>query len=285
MKSYSDDRSDAMSQCSQSSTGSSSDDDAHPHDIDWLNQFKGVRVRVPAWWWNNCNELKLYDASIISVHPERHDGTYFQFRLDADSPRTTYFMNYPSLRRFVHKKDPHQSVLRRFNDPKPNPHVELDEEESSSSDDDSECTSDDDDLDESRHPQSFEGEDTCPLDVRWLRSLIGFRVNVPDHWWNGFTGKKKNPASIIAIDAHRSDTTSYFQFELDEDRARNIEREFNDPSDRVTYFMNYDSVLLYQDKKQDGYLGFDLPSTPRLNPHLTASQEWSGKFIHHDVVF
>ena len=289
MDSYSDDSSDAPSHCSQSSSGSSADDDAHSHDIDWLNQFKGVRVRVPEWWWNNCKGRKLYDGSVISVHPERHhDGTYFQFRLVEDPDRITYFMNYPSLRRFAHKQDPRYSVLRTFVDPKPNSDVELDEEESCSSDD-SECTFDDDDstsdLDESCQPQSFEGEDTCPLDVRWLHSFIGFRVNVPDYWWKGFRGSKKHPASIIAIDVHlRGDTTSYFQFELDEDRRRNDERAFDDPSDRLTYFMNYDSVLKFQDKKQDGYLAFDLPLTPRLNPHLAASQEQSGKFIH-DIVF
>ena len=286
MNSYSDDSSDAPSHSSRVSSGSSADEEtiAHPHDIDWLKRFKGVRARVPEWWWNNCKGRKLYYASVISVHPERHhDGTYFQFRLDGDPPRITYFMNYQSLRRFVHKDDPHYTVIRSFIDPKPNSDVELDEEDSSSYDDDDSDDSSTSDLDESCHPEPLDRDDACPLDVRWLHSFIGFRINVPEYWWEGLKGTKKYPASIIAIDVVRGcDTTSYFQFETDEDRARNNERAFDDPSDRLTYFMNYDSVLKFQDRHQDCYADFDLPSTPRLNPRLT-NEKQSGKLIHDFV--
>ena len=286
MAPHSDDSSDAPSHSSRVSSGSSADDEtiAHPHDIDWLKRFKGVRVRVPEWWWNNCNGRKLYHASVISVHPERHDGTYFQFRLDGDSPRITYFMNYQSLREYVHKNDPHYTVLRSFIDPKPNPDVQLDEGDSSSNDDEGDSSTSD--MDESCHTKPLDGDDTCPLDVRWLHSFIGFRINVSEFWWEGLNGTQKYPATIVGIDVVRGrETTAYFEFETDEDRARNNERAFDDPSDRLTYFMNYESVLLFQDRHQDCYADFDLPSTPRLNPHLT-NEEHSGKLTHdHDFMF
>ncbi|KAL3764001.1 hypothetical protein ACHAW5_000040 [Stephanodiscus triporus] len=79
-----------------------------------------------------------------------------------------------------------------------------------------------------------------PIDAEWVETLVGLCLNIPNRWWPGYDDCGLNRGHIAAIDFNASNTI-YFQVELD-----------NEPG--VHYAMGYDSVFLYTDEEQPGFL-------------------------------
>ncbi len=82
--------------------------------------------------------------------------------------------------------------------------------------------------------------------------MVGLRLNIPNKWWPGFCDGGLNRGKIAAITLDPS-SSYYFQVELDDEPGAH-------------YTMRYDSVLLYADDKQPGFLLFCLPSCCSGNP-------------------
>jgi hypothetical protein len=91
-----------------------------------------------------------------------------------------------------------------------------------------------------------------PSFLEWAKTLVGLRLNIPIKWWPRFCDGGLNQGIIAAITLDPS-SSYYFQVELD-----------NEPG--VHYAMRYDSVLLYADDKQPGFLKFHLPLFCPGNP-------------------
>jgi hypothetical protein len=91
-----------------------------------------------------------------------------------------------------------------------------------------------------------------PIDLEWAETLVGLRLNIPNKWWPGFRDGGINRGKIAAINLDLS-SLHYFQVELK-----------NEPG--AQYAMRYDSVLLYADNEQPGFLQFSLPLCCLANP-------------------
>ncbi len=63
-------------------------------------------------------------------------------------------------------------------------------------------------------PMACDQSTTFHIDHEWAESLKGLRMNVPDNWWDGFTGHKLNGGVIAHVD-FGIDGNKYFQLELD----------------------------------------------------------------------
>jgi hypothetical protein len=68
------------------------------------------------------------------------------------------------------------------------------------------------------------------IDREWAGLLKGLRMNVPDDWWDGFTGHKLN-CRVIAHVNFGIDGNKIFQLKLDGERG-------------AYYPMRYDAVVL-----------------------------------------
>ena len=49
-------------------------------------------------------------------------------------------------------------------------------------------------------PMACDQSTTFHIDREWAELLKGLRMNVPDNWWDGFTGHKLNGGVIAHID-------------------------------------------------------------------------------------
>lgn len=81
-----------------------------------------------------------------------------------------------------------------------------------------------------------------------LESLIGLKLNVPEHWWQGRRGIKKWKCVVESVDSDDIDGR-YVIIKCTEDDAY--------PEDR--YGMSYEAVKEYADVEQDNFSSFDLP--------------------------
>ena len=81
-----------------------------------------------------------------------------------------------------------------------------------------------------------------------LQSLIGLKLNVPEHWWQGRRGIKKWKCVVESVDSDDIDGR-YVIIKCTEDDAF--------PEDR--YGMSYEAVKEYADVEQDNFSSFDLP--------------------------
>ena len=91
-----------------------------------------------------------------------------------------------------------------------------------------------------------------PINAGWAETLVGLRLNIPNRWWPGYYDGGLNQGLIAAIDFHAS-SAFYFQVELDDEPGAH-------------YAMHYDSVLLFVDDEQPGFLQYRLPSRCSGNP-------------------
>ena len=84
-----------------------------------------------------------------------------------------------------------------------------------------------------------------PIDSEWVEALVGLRLNVPNSWWRGFVdgGLNRGRIATVNLDALNA---YYFKVELNNKLGAH-------------YAMCYDSVLLYTDEEQPGFLHFRLP--------------------------
>ena len=90
------------------------------------------------------------------------------------------------------------------------------------------------------------------IDREWASSLKGLRMNVPDDWWDGFTGQKLNGGVIARVD-FGIDRNKYFQLKLDGERG-------------AYYPMRYDAVVCYADETHRSFSSFGLPAHAVSNP-------------------
>ena len=81
-----------------------------------------------------------------------------------------------------------------------------------------------------------------------LQSLIGLKLNVPEHWWQGRRGIKKWKCVVESVNSDDIDGR-YVIIKCTEDDAY--------PEDR--YGMSYEAVKEYADVEQDNFSSFDLP--------------------------
>ena len=91
-----------------------------------------------------------------------------------------------------------------------------------------------------------------PINSEWVETLVGLRLNIPNKWWPGFRDGGLSQGKIAAITLDPS-SSYYFQVKLDDEPGAH-------------YAMRYDSVLLYADDKQPGFLQFCLPLCCPGNP-------------------
>jgi hypothetical protein len=91
-----------------------------------------------------------------------------------------------------------------------------------------------------------------PINLKWAETLVGLCLNIPNKWWLGFRDGGLNRGKIAAVTLDPS-SSYHLQVELD-----------NEPG--AHYAMCYDSVLLYADDKQPGFLQFCLPLCCPDNP-------------------
>ena len=80
-----------------------------------------------------------------------------------------------------------------------------------------------------------------------LESLIGLKLNVPEHWWQGRRGIKKWKCVVESINLNDGNGR-YFIIKCTED-------EGNDDC----YPMAYAAICAYADEEQDNFSSFDLP--------------------------
>jgi hypothetical protein len=97
-----------------------------------------------------------------------------------------------------------------------------------------------------------------PIDWEWAETLVGLHLNIPNKWWPGYRDGGLNQGEIAAITFDPS-SSYYFQIKLDNETG-------------VRYAMRYDSVLLYADNKQPGFLQFCLPLCCLGNPKDKVAQ-------------
>jgi hypothetical protein len=90
-----------------------------------------------------------------------------------------------------------------------------------------------------------------PIDSEWAEALVGLRLNVPN-WWPGFVDGSLNRGRIAAVNLG-APNKFYFEVDLDDELGAH-------------YAMRYDSVLLYVDEGQPGFLQFCLPMLCPCNP-------------------
>ena len=90
------------------------------------------------------------------------------------------------------------------------------------------------------------------INREWAGSLKGLRMNVPDNWWDGFTGHNLNGGVIARVD-FGIDGNKYFQLELDGERG-------------AYYPMHYNAVVCYADKTHHAFLSFRLPAHAVSDP-------------------
>ena len=92
-------------------------------------------------------------------------------------------------------------------------------------------------------------------DQKWASSLVGLRLKVPEHWWNGCTGNTLYAGRISAINVsdHRQ---RYFMLEMDTGEE---------------YPVRYDAVLRYADREHLTHSGFNLPEKPPADPNVIKS--------------
>ena len=90
------------------------------------------------------------------------------------------------------------------------------------------------------------------IDTEWAESLVGLRMQVPGHWWPGFSGNELNPGTIRALDFNEA-SSRFFQLELDSELG-------------AFYPMRYDAVLHYADEVHPCFSRYRLPNEPPSNP-------------------
>ena len=115
-------------------------------------------------------------------------------------------------------------------------------------------------------------EDCKTRIVNWFESLIGLKLNVPEHWWKKSRGNRLWRCEIESIDFHDA-AKRYFTIKCtDED----------DPYPDDRYEMSYEGVLKYVDVDQDGFSSFDLrKQVPYFDPEYVAVCEKNQTLLNY----
>ena len=102
---------------------------------------------------------------------------------------------------------------------------------------------------QSQHP-------VVPIDREWAVSVVGLRMQVPEHWWPGYSGSKLCAGKIVAVDFDEP-AGRYFTLRLDADE---------DEDDEIVFSMRYDAVVHYADEQHERYASFKLPPEALADP-------------------
>jgi len=102
---------------------------------------------------------------------------------------------------------------------------------------------------QSQHP-------VVPIDREWAVSVVGLRMQVPEHWWPGYSGSKLCAGKIVAVDFEEP-AGRYFTLRLDADE---------DEDDEIVFSMRYDDVVHYADEQHERYASFQLPPEALADP-------------------
>ena len=93
-----------------------------------------------------------------------------------------------------------------------------------------------------------------PIDSEWAGCLVGLRMKVPDHWWQGQNGNNLHDGRLTFFE----ETVSRWGLVLD------------DVDDDEPYLMRYDAVLKYCDIDASTYANYTLPAKPIKQPEQEA---------------
>ena len=66
----------------------------------------------------------------------------------------------------------------------------------------------------------------CPIDEDWADSLVGLRMSVAEHWWDGCSGTVKYPGKISGFDPSAK-RECYFCLELDDEFGAHYPMRYN----------------------------------------------------------
>ena len=80
-----------------------------------------------------------------------------------------------------------------------------------------------------------------PINLEWVATLVGLRLNILNNWWPDFNNDGLNQGHIAVINLNASSLYNS-QVELN-----------NEPRAHYVMHYDYDSILLYTDKNQPGF--------------------------------
>ena len=244
----------------------------------------GLRLKVPAHWWNNCSGNTLYAGQIADINFSDDAKRYFMLKLDSEENRNLHPMRYDAVLRYADKEHPTHS---RFDLPErppapadpnvtesgkrkcreelvqavPNYDVETHLNRATK-----EIALSERGKQQNRTPLPRSGQMTgrfrkpMAVDQKCASSLVGLRLKVPAHWWNNCSGNTLYAGQIADIN-FSDDAKRYFMLKLDSEENRNL------------HPMRYDAVLRYADKEHPTHSRFDLPERPPApaDPNVTES--------------
>jgi len=78
-------------------------------DQKWASSLVGIRLKVPAHWWNNCSGNTLYAGQIADINFSDDAKRYFMLKLDSEENRNLYPMRYDAVLRYADKEHPTHS--------------------------------------------------------------------------------------------------------------------------------------------------------------------------------
>ena len=84
------------------------------------------------------------------------------------------------------------------------------------------------------------------VDTKWAETMIGLRLSIPNHWWEGWTGNTLNPGRIEEYDAD----LARWKFKLDD-------VSYPEPID-----LRWDAVVKYADETHPMFENYQLPAYP-----------------------
>jgi hypothetical protein len=87
-------------------------------DQKWASSLVGLRLKVPAHWWNNCSGNTLYAGQIADINFSDDAKRYFMLKLDTEETLRLHPMRYDAVLRYADKEHP---THLRFNLPEKPP--------------------------------------------------------------------------------------------------------------------------------------------------------------------
>ena len=78
-------------------------------DQKWASSLVGLRLKVPAHWWNNCSGNTLYAGQIADINFSDDAKRYFMLKLDSEENRNLHTMRYDAVLRYADKEHPTHS--------------------------------------------------------------------------------------------------------------------------------------------------------------------------------
>ena len=93
-----------------------------------------------------------------------------------------------------------------------------------------------------------------PIDNKWAEQLLGLRLKVPSHWWQGHSGTNLHDGKLTSFD----EEVAKWVFTLD------------DIDDDEPCLMRYNAVVKYCDTNASTFANYTLPAKPIKQPEQEA---------------